>query len=263
MSRACPSSALLLLTLTALATGQEKPPAPGPQKLPVGAAGKGAAKADAPAIFTFEADQPGVLTIVVRAEGPGDLVIMVTDEDGQPIADGKGDRDVGGTRGAEQHAATLPWAGKFLVRIEAPAFDELPFTIAAGWLPLPLVAGKQDPDGRPRAAATLELGKARNDDLSASQGDLWDWYAIRCPDAGTLTVIVRSSEGDLVLEAYAEGSFREPLTRSDGDLQGVAGNEQVILDVKAGTTIYVRVALATSESASGPYKLSSGLIKTE
>lgn len=257
---------LLLLALLAAPALAQTPPAPPPAAprgtLPLGAPAKGEARSEHAAVYTFRAETAGVLTVVVRAQGEGDLGLLVTDEDGQPLRDGASDRDVGGVRGAEQLAATIPYAGTFHVRVEGTSFDGTPFMIAAGWITLPALEAPQDEDGRPRSANPLEPGKSSADSVNGSGGDGWDWYAVQVPGPGSLTVVVKAPEGDLVLDAFAEGAYREPLPggRSDQDMGGVRGNESVTLNVQAGTTVYFRVAAALSEAGAIPYKVSCGFI---
>lgn len=263
-------TAILLLALAAPALAQTPPtptpPPPAPKgdrgALPLGTPTKGEAKSENPAVYPFTSESAGVLTVVVRATGEGDLGILVTDEDGQPLTDGRSDRDVGGTRGAEQLAVTIPWAGTFHVRVEGTSFEGTPFVIAAGFLALPMLEAPQDKDGRPRGANPLQPGRASTDQVNAAGGDTWDWYAVQVPAAGSLTVVVKAPEGDLVLEAFAEGAFREPLAggRSDQDMGGVRGNESVTLNVQGNTTIFFRIAATLSEGGVIPYKISCGFI---
>jgi hypothetical protein len=226
--------------------------------LPMGQAAPGTTKSEG-ATYGFKAESAGVLTVALRGEGESDLVLLVTDEDGQTVQNGRSDQDLGGARGAEQLAVTIPYPGDYIVRVDMSGGDTAKFSIGASWLVLPQAARQPDPDGRPRSANPLEVGKAVTDTVDASAGDMWDWFAVQIQAPGTLTVLTKAPEGDLVLEAFHDGNFREPAERSDQDMQEVKGNESISMHVEAGQTIFFRVS---SLFSGGPisYKITSGLI---
>ncbi|MCH1932971.1 pre-peptidase C-terminal domain-containing protein, partial [Shewanella sp. A25] len=72
----------------------------------------------AAASYEFRAESAGILTVVIRATDEIDLVLAVTDADGQNLPEGRSDRDLGGDSGAEQFAVTLPRAGTYYVKVE-------------------------------------------------------------------------------------------------------------------------------------------------
>lgn len=115
-----------------------------------------------------------------------------------------------------------------------------------------------DPDGRPSDAIELAVGEDHEDVLSPD--DTRDWYRIVPTTDGVLTILTRSSSGDLVLEVYAEGAYVEPMERSDQDQNGVSGNEAVTLDVTAGTPLFVRVLPFMGTNESIDYRIASGLV---
>ena len=104
----------------------------------------------------------------------------------------------------------------------------------------------------------VEQQSVRNS-IDGNSGDYWDWYVLTAKRSGTLTVLTRAEEGDLVLEAFTDGEYTEPMESSDQDLQGVSGNEALTLSVMEGETVYFKVR-AFSEGSSIQYRLQVGFI---
>ena len=212
------------------------------------------------ATYAFEAEAAGVLTIAVRSLDETDLVLLVTDSDGQPLPNGRSDQDLGGDSGAEQFAVTLPRAGGYQVRVETFGGSQASFKVGVSWLPFPDLGVIADPDGSPSSAIRIRVGQdTRSDAIDGSKGDYWDWFVLEAENGGTLTVATRAEEGDLILEAFSSGDFSEPLESSDQDLQGNGGNEALTLVVEAGEQFFFKVS-AFSEGVSIPYRLQVGFI---
>jgi hypothetical protein len=231
------------------------------QRLPMGSVAGGTTSSEDIATFQFSAETAGILTIVVRSTDESDLVLVVTDADGQTLPEARSDRDLGGDSGAEQFAVTLPRAGMYHVRIELFGSGLASFRIGASWLGFPDLEEPADPDGRPSAARSIAIQQAPiMDTLDPTNGDYWDWYALRADRAGLLTVATRASEGDLVLEAFTKGNFSESAERSDQDLQEVAGNEALTLSVSPGQTLYFKVSMYGTPDGPISYRLSIGFI---
>ncbi len=210
--------------------------------------------------YTFDANDPGILTVVARSTDGSDLVLVVTDHAGQPLPDGRSDQDLGGDAGAEQFAVTIPRPGPYRIIVESFSGGQASFKVGVSWIPFPDVEQAPDPDGDPSSAISLLMEQGpRQDTIDGSAGDFWDWYVFRAPADGTLTVATQNEEGDLVLEAFERGMFTEPLTRSDQDLQGSGGNEAVTLVVREGQEFFFKVS-AWSEGAYIPYQIQVGLI---
>ncbi len=249
----------MLLFFASLALGKDPAPAPSTQnELPIGKATGGTVKDDADAHYGFTATTPGLLTVALRGPGSTDLKLLVTDEDGQPLRDARSDQDLGGERGAEQLTVVLPYPGKFGIAIEAS--DDGSFQIGASWLPMPEVGHPPDEDGRPAGGAKVAVGEAKSDQLDVAHGDLADWYAFTIKSAGTLTVLTKGTEGDLLLDAFRSGEYHEPAEHSDSDMQDVRANESVSFHVEGGQTVLFRVSTNSSGSEPIQYKLSSGII---
>lgn len=254
-------AAVLALAGALAARGQDVP------ALPVGATAKATTRADAPATFVFEAPSAGLITAAVQAEGEGDLVLFVCDDDGQPLPDlvddagqpfpgGRSDKDLLGSRGVEALTLLAPGAGRYLVVVEVTGAPEAPFTITGAFAPLPGLARPSDPDARPSGANATSVGLVRIEGAVAPKdGDLRDWFAVRCERAGKLGVVLRASEGDLRLDAFAPGSVRTPVATSDDDEQGTPGNESVSLPVQQGQVVLVRVAAVFANADRIPYRL--------
>jgi hypothetical protein len=229
--------------------------------LPLGTVQQGKAGAGAPAEYTLVAKTAGVLVAAVR--GDGDLVLNVTDEDGQTLPDGSSDRDLNGSEGTEMISMVIPEPGTYRVRVRVQGGSNSAFQINGSWLPFPaFAAASPDPDRRPSSAKAGKVGAAIEDSLNTEAGDHWDWFAMKTTQSGTLAVITRrvgESDSDLVLEVYLDGNFSEPAGRSDQDLQGDSANESVTVSVKSGQQVHVKVAGAFSR-ANLRYRLSSSVI---
>jgi hypothetical protein len=229
--------------------------------LPIGSTTPGTTSAGAVASYDFNAPSAGVLTVAVRATSETDLVLLVTDADGQALSDGQSDQDLGGDGGAEQLAITLPRAGRYSVRVRPFSLGLGEFRIGASWLEFPELERPADPDGSPSTASPMAVGEGISDTIDPSADDHWDWFSIRIGQSGQLRVTTQASEGDLVLESFSEGEFAEPVERSDQDLQEVAGNEAIVLAVTAGQTLYFKVSAFLSTGQAIAYQLTAGLIR--
>jgi hypothetical protein len=218
----------------------------------------------APAEFVLDSDGPGFLTVVVRGSTPeGDLVLSVADDDYQTLADARSDQDLGSNPGAEQIVAQIPRAGRYRVVVDSPYDDGIvAFQMGASFLSSDLASLPPDPDGRPTQAVALEVGATHEDRIDSAAGDGWDWYSFTAPGVGVLTVLTRGvddDEGDLKLEAFQEGSWREPVDTSDQDEGGLLTNESLTFDVTAGEIVYVRVS-PFGGGGRVTYRIASGLI---
>lgn len=229
--------------------------------LPLGKMQAGKTTSDKPSEYRVKAESAGVLTVAVQGEG--DLVLVVLDADGQPVPDGRSDRDLGGNTGTEMVTVTLGEAGEYRVRVVTQMGSATSsYQLAASWMPFPPFARPADSDGRPGTARAVKVGEAVEDALDGAAGDLADWYALRPATDGTLVVVTRpvGDGGDLVLEAFLDGEFGQAAARSDQDLQGNSASESVSVNVRAGQTVHVRVSGAFS-SVQAQYRLSSSLMQ--
>lgn len=231
----------------------------GGQTLPVGLTAMGTTSTNAVASFEFQATSAGILTAAVRSASETDLVLLVTDADGQVLPEGRSDQDLGGNAGAEQLVITLPHAGTYFVRVEPFGSGLGEFHIGASWLAFAQLEQPRDADGSPTSAGTLMVGEPLSDMIDGSTGDFWDWFSVRLEQGGLLTVATRAEEGDLILEAFNQGEYGEAMERSDQDLQGVAGNEAITITVTPGQTVYFKVS-AFSAGTVISYRLTAGLI---
>jgi hypothetical protein len=211
------------------------------------------------AVLPFDAPSAGVLTVVVRSMDESDLVLLLTDQDGQPLPEARSDSDLGGDPGAEQLAVTIPRSGVYRVRVESYSVSSR-FTIGASWIAFPDLEIPADPDGSPRTAIALRFGQPQEGSLDGTVGDHWDWYMLTAEDAGTVTVGTRSEENDLILEAFEAGDFTNPIERSDRDLQGVTGNEAVTVIVQPEQQVFFKVSAHWTEGGPTAYRLVVGFI---
>jgi hypothetical protein len=232
----------------------------GQTPLPIGSTTQGTL-AEGEARFVYAAKEAGFLTVIVRAQAGEDLALAILDEEGQPLADGLTDSDLGGDVGAEQLVVVLPSAGSVQIRVRSFMDDDATFHIGGSFLASKLVASPPDPDGRPSRATELSVGATQESSLDSGAGDLVDWYRIKVEKAGVLTVLTRTDEeGDLRLEVYAEGAYEEPEDSSDQDMDGVMGNESLTIDVDAGEVVLIRVLGGLMLQDSVRYRITSGLI---
>ncbi|MBX3468560.1 MAG: hypothetical protein KF878_16935 [Planctomycetes bacterium] len=253
--------ASLVLVLSLLAGGGAALGQGAPAPLPLGAVTKGVCAEGAPTTYALKVEAAGILAVALSGESEeDDLVLLVTDEDGQPLPDGRSDRDYRGDKSQEFLAVILAEPGTYHVVVElASGGERAKFSVSGGFAPAPnLATATPDPDGRPSRATAIAVGKPVEDTLGGA--DAWDWFKLQVAEAGTLTILTKAPEGDLKLEVYREGSYRTPIASSDQDLQDVKGNESVTIEVEAGQTIYVRVATVFSSEEVVPYRLVTGLI---
>jgi hypothetical protein len=229
--------------------------------LPMGKAVAASATNDAPTVYQFNATTAGVLTIAVK--GSGDLAIIVSDADGQPVPQGTIDQDLFGSTGTEQAMVTLTEAGRYKIEIRQQESSPAKFEIGASWMPFPAFARPADPDKRPSQARPLETGRSHEDSLDPGEGDAWDWFVFTPKQSGALTVVLRpvgaDTNLDLVLELYIGDNLTEAVTKSDQDMQENMANESATIDVKAGQKVYAKVV--SNGNAPGKYRVSSSLIQ--
>jgi len=217
------------------------------QALPLGSVTRGQVGSAGAAVYTFNAESAGMLTVAVRGQGGIDLVIVVTDSLGQALPDGRVDSDLGGDTGAEQLVVTLRSAGEYQVRVETFSSGSGSFEIAASWMSFPAVAVAPDPDGLPTTGTALTPGTPIDDSIDPAAGDMWDWFMVTAEGNSVITVVTSAADGDLALEVFNEGAFGEAVNRSDQDLQGVAGNESLTVQASAGQKYYFKVSPVFSQ----------------
>jgi hypothetical protein len=252
------SGTLVLAAIALVATGTATAAA-AQQQLPMGTVVEGSTGSSGPAVFSFSAPAPGVLTVVVRGKDDADLQIVVTDAVGQELPGGRIDVDLSGNVGAEQGAVVIRVPGDYQVQVHTWSGGGR-FDIAGSWLEFAGLGGPADPDGSPMAAAVLTPGTPIDDSISPSTGDGWDWFKVTAESAGVITVITEAPEGDLVLEVFDDGAFGESVNRSDQDMQGVVGNESLTVQAAAGQTYYFKVSPAFETGDTIAYKIRAGIM---
>lgn len=229
--------------------------------LPIGKQAQGRVSSGGSTDYTVVAKTAGVLVAAVR--GDGDMVVQVTDSDGQVLPEGRSDRDLNGSTGNELLSVILPEAGSYRVRVSVNGSGAARFDISGSFLAFPAFeVENSDPDRRPTTAREVPVNQSLEDSLNSEEGDNWDWFLLKPTQSGTLAIVIRrqgDGDGDLVLEAYVGGRFEEPTERSDQDLQGNNANESVTFDVNAGQTVHVKVA-ALYGNVDTRYRLSSNLV---
>ena len=229
------------------------------QEFPLGQIVSARTSAEEPATFQFTADAAGFLTVVVRGDGEADLRIEVTDEIGLALRGGTGDRDINGDLSAEQLTVAIPRPGVYHVYVNT-MYGGAALDIGGTWIPYAGVATEPDPDGHPDSAAALVPGTPTEGTVNGVEGDLMDWYAVTSETGGMVTVIVEAPEGDLALEVFNEGDYRQPLGSSDQDMQGIPGNESLTAPIEAGQTLYFKVFPLFEGEGLITYKIRAGVM---
>ncbi len=228
-----------------------------PAPLPMGAPAQGKV-GDAPVDYAVVAKTAGVLSVAVQ--GTSDLSLQLVDEDGQVLPDGSTDRDLNGNEGTELLSATVTEPGAYRLRVQSGGSGGT-FQIAGSFMSFPAFQRPGDPDRRPAMAKAGPVGKALEDGLDPGAGDNWDWWVLKAPEAGTLTVVTRQlgtgDAPDLVLEVFTDADFADAKDRSDQDLQGNSANESATVQVTAGQAVHVKVSSNFGRAAK--YRLSSSL----
>jgi len=227
-------------------------------ELPLGSPATGTASNTRPAVYDFSADSAGFLTVVARAVGETDLVLVLADSTGQPLPDGRSDQDLMGDTGAEQTVFTVPRAGDYQVRVETFSGGG-DFRILASWMPFADAEQAADPDGNPEGARVLTPGSPVQDSIDPATGDAWDWFKVTAESGGIITVATES-EGDLALEVFAEGAYDQAMERSDQDMQGSTGNESLTVRAEAGQAFYFRVVRVFASGGNISYTIRAGVM---
>ena len=257
---------LTLASLAALVVPLALAPLPvaAQSALPLGAVTSGMVVQDAPGVFEVKLDGPGFLSVMVRSESQEDLILSVTDDEGQVLLDGRSDTDRAGDMSAEQLMVQIPWSGLYRVVVDRNyGMGSVSFDVGASFLPTELAAVEPDPDGKPSTAMVLSVGDGHEDTIDPALGDGWDWYRVTAEKPGVLTVLTRAvggDSGDLRLEVFREGELSEPVDNSDQDQEGVLANETVTISVSAGETVYVKVGPSFMGGARVSYRVANGLI---
>lgn len=253
--RAALSSVLLSVLIPVGVHAQAAP-------LPIGTRGQGSTDAATPARFRFSPTATGLLTIAVS--GTVDLGIRVTDVDGQVLPGGDGDIDYAGKPGLEFLGVPLSVVEPITIEVNSVSGEAGAFTITAGYLTEPAFAIPADPDRRPSLAQSLAVGESHRDALDPNGGDRWDWYTITAQEDGSLVFVTRADgdgdPGDIALELYLGDDVSMPTTQSDNDLQDVATNESVTVNVRKGDTVYLKVVSLFDSADSFGYRVSVGRV---
>ncbi|MEM9416667.1 MAG: PPC domain-containing protein [Planctomycetota bacterium] len=188
-----------------------------------------------PSSYRFEAEGPGLLTVAVRAKNRDDMTIEVYNEGGHQLA--RCDIDFGGNTGAEHLAIPLPEAGSYRVVVE-PLGSGGAFWIGASFLPFEAIEAIAP--ASPDDATEITPGQPQ-DAAVAAAGPVEQWFTFTAPSEGILVFNTATGNGDLVIEAYANGDFQNYFDYSDQDRNGSTGNERILLEMVEGQEVYFKV----------------------
>jgi len=245
---------VLLLALPALAAAQTP--------LPLGSTTKGSITNGQAAVYTVTAPGAGVLSVAVQADG--DVRLVLTDADGQPVPGGTADSDLNGSPGTEILSATIGRPGEYRLSVELFSNDDVTFDIGGSFLAFPAFEQPEDPNGKPGQATALTIGEAHEDSLDTPGGDGWDWFVVTPDQDASLAIVTRALNGatiDLAIEVYMGGDYSQPAGRSDQDQQDDVANEAVTLAVRAGQPVHIKITGAMGDAVGG-YRISTTLIAT-
>jgi len=213
-------------------------------------------------LYRLTVNEAGILTLA--GHSVADLVIAVTDAEGQVIVNGLIDRDVGSNLGSEYGSIIVPERGTYGVEVRMiDASGPITFTLGATYLPLESFRRAPDADARPSAARAVEIGTAVEDAVHADEYDRVDWYSVTARTATTVVLMTRVESGvrgDLAIEVFQNASLSESSSRSDQDQRGSEGNESVTIDIGPGETVRFRVVSLNERGTRMPYRLSVALV---
>jgi len=207
---------------------------------------------DASTLLRFEADEPGVLTLVALGKPEGDVWLMVADDLGQGLRNGFVDRDATDAPGGEYGAAALAEPGVYFVAMGS--WDgRAGVNLFASFEPLDGFVVEVDPQGRPDEALPIGVGLPAEQTADVDAGDHRDWYRFEASRNGEVrfrTRVPRGSSADLGIELFSSDDFSRSVAKGDADKGGQMGNESVDWVVREGEVVYVRVnAWETQETS--------------
>jgi hypothetical protein len=194
---------------------------------------------------------------VFDVTGPGTVVVLLD----QPTADANlalydGSRNLLGTSAnagtaSEQIEHHTPAAGRFYVRVDAVAGPVASYVVGAVLVP--------DRTGEPndhRERSTIIAVPSTTNAAISPAGDV-DWYQLRTPGAGTLTVKVTGATADLDLELRAGMPVAASWTVGVADeavtyeAPGAASYDVVVYSPVKGTSDYTLTVEFTASGADG------------
>lgn len=193
----------------------------------------------------FTADGPGLLTIAYGGD-VSSLALMVVDEH-ERLLGWETTEDWSGRRASPVQHALVPVgrAGAYRIRLSRPGGGEI--KLGAEWLPFAEMRGQEAaivPMPNEDNEVALVPGRMITAQLTTDDPDAqYLWCRFDAEDDGQLVVLANADRGDIVLETFEPGRFANALEYHDDDLNGSVANEGVVLDVLAGESYYVRVAM--------------------
>lgn len=226
--------AVVLACLTTVGAEPAETLVPGvPRQVGLGPSGQ--------ASFTVTAPEPGILTAVTRGRG-GALTLELGDLDGQELPGTSSDATPDDPPCNQMLVVAVPCADRWRLRLNNNSAEASRVTLAVGWLPFPPVAQPQAPHSRPSQALLVAPGKPVEGTLDPRRGALRQWYVVRAPGDGRLSVFTQGDATlDLALRVVTGPTFDTLVAETDDDQDGRTASEAAVFAVKAGQSYFMRV----------------------
>jgi len=195
----------------------------------------------------FVADGPGILTVAYSAAGR--VRLEVTDARGRQIETQSARSGGRQTAGVGHGLVPLGRGGEYTVRLTVGGEGEI--KLGAEWIPFPTmetVRAEVIPEPDPDTELTLVPDRMVVGSINTADPDTqYLWCRYDAEQDGQLVVLANASQGDITMQSFEPGRFRNALEYRDDDLNGSVANEGMILDVRAGETYYVRVDMRSGQ----------------
>ncbi|XAM00618.1 hypothetical protein OT109_04345 [Phycisphaeraceae bacterium D3-23] len=222
------------------------------------------------ATFRFQADQPGMLTLLTYLpDNQARVRMQLTDAEGGVVPGGfvNGNAQLGG-RGARivvdefgnptgalpglsYITVPLPEAGDYRIEMTVVGETEASVQVGGSWVAFEQVAGvpvqpappvvpppPPPPPFDPTEVATdLATGEALELEIEDGVG----WVKVVAEEPGTLVVVSRAGNNEVSLSAFRDGQFADPRYTMNRNRSGRRGNEALMFHANAGDTWFVRV----------------------
>ena len=203
--------------------------------------------------YLFEADGPGMLSVVIRSDNGEDIAFSVRTASGGALVGGDFDNDFNGNRGAEQGIVVLSVEGEYVITVR-PLGGSAEFVMGVSWMPFDEVASEGngiiiDPT---EEAEPVLLGDQFEDSIDATEGERERWYSYEADEDGVFVIIVHNSTTDMTIQAYYDGEFDNPFVVSNENFGGNAGNEIILTTVREDEVYYFKVS-PTSQGTSAEF----------
>ena len=246
----------LLITVVALSWTLSTAALAEPIPLPLGMSIHGETTTNELAEYLFEADGPGMLSVVIRSENGENIAFSVRTASGEALAGGDFNIDFNGNQGAEQGIVVLSVEGEYVITV-LPLDGSAEFVMGVSWMPFDEAANGLngtivEPIDPTEEAEPILLGEQFEDSIDATEGERERWYSYEADVDGVFVIIVHDSTADMIIQGYNDGEFANPFAYSDEDFGGSGGNEIILMPVREGDVYFFKVS-PLSEGSSAEF----------